>query len=232
MRPFFDASELVIEARFVAWLDVMGTRETMNRSLPKAANFVFKLHIASINARPADLRLYPMNDGVFGVAESIYTIKTWLSRDFEAVNKANTAAKGDQSKVFMVRAAIAFGHVIEGCKLPQKASAELHATPTVRDAIVLGAPVGNAYVGEKETGPFGIHVHESARKDARTGKALWKHGEHMRYWQAGEKPEWVEEAEAGVRDYLNYCRKHSSSLGYPVDDIKKHEGFATAFFAF
>lgn len=46
--PFFDVKALPEKPgdEYVVWLDVMGVRGWMLRSLPVTANFIFKLHIS------------------------------------------------------------------------------------------------------------------------------------------------------------------------------------------
>ena len=64
-RPFFNAGVLPQpKLEYVAWLDVMGVRAIMSRSLPTSASFVFKLHTAVLHAPHQPLRLYPVMDGV------------------------------------------------------------------------------------------------------------------------------------------------------------------------
>jgi len=50
---------------YVAWLDVIGAKGAMLRSLPVAANFVFMLHVTALEdyANFPVLRLYPVMDG-------------------------------------------------------------------------------------------------------------------------------------------------------------------------
>lgn len=62
--PWFNAQHLpaVPTPAYVAWLDVMGAKGAMLRSLPVAANFVFKLHVTALedSTNYPGLRLYPV----------------------------------------------------------------------------------------------------------------------------------------------------------------------------
>ena len=46
--PYFNAQGLTADNCYVAWLDVMGSRTAMVRSIATAANFIFKLHVAAL----------------------------------------------------------------------------------------------------------------------------------------------------------------------------------------
>lgn len=229
--PFFNSEHLNIANRYVAWLDVMGSRSMMTRSLRTVANFVFKLHVASLEAQPNNIVLYPMNDGVFAVGDDFRKIQGWLTDSFKRISLANQQAEGDQTKVFLARAAVAYGPVAEGRLITSDASSVLSKNQLHRDAILVGAPVVNAFLSERYVSPFGIFVHESARTFAPAGKQPWSFGTYMRYW-AGEKPPWVQQITEVIRTYLDHCERHSNELDYPVERIEKHRTMAREFFDF
>ncbi len=53
---------------YVAWVDVMGIQSSMSRSIDISANFIFKLHIAALNAKTAKLNIYPVMDGFYALS--------------------------------------------------------------------------------------------------------------------------------------------------------------------
>ena len=230
--PYFNCENLEAYDCYVAWLDVMGSRSMMTRSLNTAANFIFKLHVASLETPRKEVFLYPMNDGIFAVGSNLITIRDWIGGSYERINQANMSARGDQTKVFLARAGIAYGKVVEGRYLQADASRTL-ADPSnmrIRDSILIGAPVANAYLSEHSTSPFGVLVHESARTFAPENVQPWSYGRFMRYWPPKRKPPWVYEIEDTVVKYLAFCRKHSSELEYAVADIDRHLALAKEFF--
>jgi hypothetical protein len=208
----------------------MGSQSMMTRSLATVANFVFKLHIAALSAPHVNLTLYPMNDGMFAVADRLPDIQRWLTTTFRLVKMANASAKGDFTKIFLTRASIAFGPLVEGRNLNVDASQVLANNQQVRDRILIGAPVVNAYAHERQVSPFGIFVHESARTFAPTGIQPWSIGSYMRYWPQGAKPAWVFRIQNGVKYYLDHCKGHSNELGYSIEDIERHESLSREFF--
>jgi hypothetical protein len=63
MPLFFNAQVLPNPANeYVAWIDVMGVQSAMSRSLNITANFIFKLHVAALQAPHAGLSLYPVEE--------------------------------------------------------------------------------------------------------------------------------------------------------------------------
>lgn len=228
--PFFDAEYLVTEDRYVVWLDVMGTGSLLTRSLKTAANFIFKLHVASLETPHDGIHLYPMNDGVFAVGENLEAIRRWLKGSFLRINLANQAVNSDQTKIFMVRASVAYGPVAEGPKVQDGASDALRDNAAIRDAVLVGAPVVNAYLSERNICPFGIYVHESARTFAPRDTRPWSRGPFMRYWVQAQKPTWVSDIEICITGYLDYCKAHSNEIDYTNESISQHEILTREFF--
>src|SRR4051794_23194589 len=57
---------------YVAWLDLMGAGHIMSTSIPKAANFLVRLHMCveiAIRQSGSSFRTLPINDGIFIISE-------------------------------------------------------------------------------------------------------------------------------------------------------------------
>jgi hypothetical protein len=52
----------------------MGIQGALRRSIKIAANFVYKLHDAALQARIAPLRLYPIMDGFYASSPDVETM--------------------------------------------------------------------------------------------------------------------------------------------------------------
>ncbi|MCW5938358.1 MAG: hypothetical protein KF884_07595 [Fimbriimonadaceae bacterium] len=228
--PYFDANKLNIQNRYVAWLDVMGSRSMMTRSLATSANFIFKLHVAAIRANTKGLSLYPMNDGVYAVGDDIKLIQTWVKEAFRQVVLANAQAKDDMTKVFLARAAVAFGPVADGRTLGNGAAHELNSNAQVKDAVLVGAPVVNAFLHERYASPFGVFVHESARTFAPPNVQPWSYGSYMRYWKPGKHEAWISNLVQVLGEYLGHCADQSRELDYGLDRIREHHALAWEYF--
>lgn len=224
--PYVDASKAKTTNKYVAWIDVMGAGGMMVRSLPNTLNFTLKLQVAALEAKVTDVRLFPMNDGVFATSDSIFPLKDLIARMYERIQLANSKAEGQMSKVFVARAAIAFGPVFDGSTITQDCSATLANDLKYAGGILIGAPVVNAHRSEQSTGPFGVFVHESARI---YGPDRWS-GSLMRYWDTDSPPEWIAELKGLLNSYLDHAMLHPNELDYPADSIAKHRDLAREFF--
>ena len=235
-RPTFDASHLPVPPQqFVLWLDVMGSGKTMARNLLRSANFVFKLHVAALEAKGGNgPRLYPMNDGLYAVAEKYEALVAFAAETFERLSLDLSASGGKAEHLFLCKGAIAFGHVLEGVQVPAKSSKTLSENEAHRNSVLLGGCVSWAYRAEEHAPPFGIYLHESARQGSGKGGVPFTRDPFCRYWtelKPTPKPAWVVGLAKSVTDYLNYCEAHKHELEYPTDRIKAHRELAQEFFA-
>lgn len=220
--PYFDASSLTASSEYVAWVDVMGTQASMSRSIQATANFVFKMHIAALEAVScnARIRLYPVMDGLYASSPDQAVFVEFLRSLLLAVAQTFVTTK-DQRHKFLVRGGLAFGSVYHGAMLPTTSSAKLSAAPQYRDSILLGMPMVQAHLAERTAPPFGIAVDESARGFAPQGSEPF----HTAWWH------WKNENTAAdwnaltpaMAEYFAWCRDRSQPLGYPADRIAAHK---------
>lgn len=159
---------------YAAWIDVMGIQSAMSRSLHISGNFVFKLHVAALQAPRANVRLYPVMDGMYICSSAQADMLDFLRSVLEQV--ADTfITESEPLHRFSVRGALAYGPVIHGNQIPSSASNAFQNNVTHKDGIILGLPVVQAHENEKLAPPFGIFIHESARAFAPAGTAPMKH---------------------------------------------------------
>lgn len=218
--------------KYVAWIDVMGSAGLLVRSLPKAVNHVLRLQSAVIRASKTvngSLTLYPMNDGVFVVSETLDDLKKCIKESYRQV-ALYLATCDSADKLFMARAAIAYGPLFEGHKVTDVVCPDVSRSE-MGNRLLLGAPVANAYAAEKATGPYGVFVHESARLYGNESHS----GALYRYWSVKDQNKeatiiWVNELKSFVYRYLDYCEKRSSELDYRMDKIQEHRQLAKEFF--
>lgn len=218
--PFFDATHLPApENAYVAWLDVMGVRAIMSRSLPITANFVFKLHVATLEARGDNIHLYPVMDGVYVVSSQKSSLCSFLKSVFSRIADVFVSTPEMQHR-FVIRAAIAYGPVAHGRGLGDDASHTLHKNPTYRDSLLLGMPMIQALESEPKAPPFGIYTHETARAFAPAGEEPF----HFTWWH-WFTPEWAELARdlADELDaYFKWCAERSQAIEYESGRIEAH----------
>ncbi len=212
---------------YVAWLDVMGTANQMVRSLPIAANFVFKLHCAvltSYDQLERDdrdcLRLYPVIDGVYITSTSRGPVQNVLVGALQQCVTTFLNAK-EPFHHFIVRAAIAFGPVYHGCDLPLGIANILESHKCIRDAMFIGAPLSQAYREERNAPPFGVAIDESARTFApgedQPFRFVWFD------WYAHTDPQVDRQAVLKKLNwYFDWQTEHCNMTGYELSRIDHH----------
>lgn len=224
--PFFDQSKMAVTAnQFVAWLDVMGTASTLQRSLPQAANFVCKLHSSCLNhLPPSGVTYYPMNDGAYlvgGHREVLETVGAVLN---ETAILFMTEADGLQR--YMIRGALAFGDVVHG----HSAKKGLHRNQPTKEMVgrvLLGNPTAVAHRGEGMASPFGLYVDQSARRMNRLMSPLY------RWWLAPHFKTCVANKTFLVRkieDHIDWCLAHPIQTSYKRDRADEHRVLAREYF--
>jgi len=225
---YVDTTDVHVQKLYVAWIDVMGSGSMMVRSLKNTLNFTLKLQSAAIDSEIANVKLFPMNDGVFAISSSIFNLQNFIVAVYERIYLSNKSAIGlkKMDKVFVARASIAYGPVFDGESVTRECSQILFDNPNFACRILIGPPVINAFRSESYTGPFGIFVHESARL---YGPDTWS-GSLMRYWDDNNPPEWFNELKRQLTQYFDFAAKHPHELDYPADALKRHRDLAKEFF--
>lgn len=228
MPLFFSADHLpppTIE--YVAWVDVMGTQAAMSRSLNITANFIFKLHVAAVQAPQNNVSLYPVMDGFYVASPSQLDMLAFLRSVYQSIAEEFNNTDEPLHR-FIIRGALAFGPCVHGRNVGQAASPALAGITGYRDSILLGLPMVQAHLGESNAPPFGLFVHESARSFAPPGQQPL----HHMWWKWGSagNPGWAALAQQ-LPQHLDWCANRSLPLGYPMDRIAAHKQMVTQYFA-
>lgn len=231
---FFNSAKLGFPTYdYVCWIDVMGTSNQMLRSLPIAANFIFKLQASALEAREekghlGNVRLYPTIDGIYITSKSRWHMRNVINQTMCRCALTFLAEK-DPYHQFLVRGAVAYGPVYHGLDLDPDATYTMAANPQVRDAILLGLPMAQAHQAESEAAPFGISVHSSARGFAPPGEQPF--GFIWIDWFRFCNPRVDPVALLGkMETYFEYQRKHTTVTGYKPDRVEFHSKLAREFF--
>jgi hypothetical protein len=227
--PFFNATHLPTPTQeYVAWIDVMGTQASMQRSIDESANFIFKLHVAALEAPRDGVTLYPVMDGLYASSTSQEKILSFINAVYVSI--ATEFNKETQAKHrFLIRGGLAFGQVIHGNDIPASVSDVLEANPVYRGAILLGMPVVQAHSTESAAPPFGLSIHESARAFAPSGvKPLhvlwWK-------WPPSKKSKVWTSLRTNLEKHFTWCEQRSSAIGYAQERIRVHKQMFQEYFA-
>jgi hypothetical protein len=93
----------------------------MSRSLPITGNFLFKLHVAALEAPRNELILYPVMDGIYVVSAQQRPMREFLEHLMTRTADLFVSTPEMQHR-FLVKGALAYGPVIHGRDVTAQAS--------------------------------------------------------------------------------------------------------------
>lgn len=127
--------------RYVCWVDIMGTKSKMEKSVKTSGVSILKLHGSVIemikrhftDASTSRIRAYPMMDGAYIISETwddliellkltfIESARDYLMEDqYTDIDPQDAEDKRNSQRAF-IRASVAYGKVIEGNTIPREA---------------------------------------------------------------------------------------------------------------
>ena len=227
---FFDQSAMNHPTdQYICWLDVMGSRSVMGRSMGMAANFVMKLHVASLEAqeRHVAVQLFPMVDGVYlctPLLSEMYSLvkEVFVSLAVTFIEEENPLYR------FLVKGGISYGPVVRESDF-LACSDPLLRHPDYCNRILLGIALSQAFDREKEAPPFGLVLDDSVRAFGRIRATGTVSGLFWKWWnwdKTGTEGILVKELRRELGKYYDWCSQHSASIGYKPDRIKEHKELA------
>ena len=211
---------------YVAWLDVMGVQAVMGRSLPVAANYVFKLHAAVNKEHVEEVVLYPVMDGVYIACRSGKRLLPFLARVFSRLAREFVSTERLDHR-FVVRGGLAYGDIIHGSDVPDEASEDLARNARYRDALLLGLPMVQAHLGERNAPPFGIYIDESARTNAPESHSPLHHAWWP--WFARDQIELAGTLGKELEAYYIWCEERAGAIDYKPERIASHRVMASQY---
>lgn len=223
---------------YVAFIDIMGTRTHMKKSVYESANFIFKLHAAIISAwREKNYHgvfVYPVMDGAYITTRNKADMINILLRIYRELAKLFVKEQTAEHQ-YMIRSAIAYGEVIHGHDIPYEASKAFENSLGYKDHILLGRAMIAAYDGEAKAAPFGIYLDESAVRHEKSEDKR-DYGSFYADWK------WYQDDTLQLReiDFVAFKRKIIDSLeamkkpthifSYKPDKAQKHIEMTQSYF--
>lgn len=211
---------------YVAFIDIMGTRTHMKKSVRESANFIFKLHSAIISAwreKPyKNVFVYPVMDGAYITSGNKENMANILLRVYRSLAE-NFLKESNGDYLYLVRGAIAYGEVIHGHNVPYEASKAFEMNLGYKDNILLGSAMITAYDSEKYAAPFGIYIDASACRGRKKGG-----GSFIKDWRwFDDETLKIDKDIPGaisnkIQTYLESMKDERHPLHYPVDRIEEH----------
>lgn len=161
------ADKLKIKDEYVCWIDIMGTRNIMSESIQKATNFILRFHscIVDVKNKHATAQFYPLMDGIFITAPNAETITKIIDEIFQCMALLFIQA-GENDHRFIIKGALAYGQIANGNSIDDSVCPTIaqKQNELYRNTLLIGMPMIQANSSEKTAPPFGIYIHESARK--------------------------------------------------------------------
>lgn len=229
--PYFHADYLGDpREEFVAWIDVMGIQNLMKWSIKSTANFVYKTHIAALEAKKCYDRvvIYPVMDGFYVSCDDLSALEDFIIEVMSSILTMIIYEEYPHFR-FLIRGGISFGEVYHGRDLEEGASDILYCNPQYKNAILLGQPMIDAHIIEKAAPPLGLAVHASLEhifsvsRDA-VSDSLW--------WPWFKKcPNFDQQKTMGAIDeYFDWYAAKPTEALYSKSRISEHRDMANRYF--
>ena len=238
-RPSFNYSEATLhERKYVAWIDIMGSKSTLSISDVKAAIFIGRLHSCILKSRDICAftgNIYPFVDGVYITCADRSDIQKFMKCIFRLMSIVFLFEDYQENK-YMVRGSISFGQVIEGADI-KKCADLFDQNEQYTSGVLFGTPLALSYISEKYAAPFGIWIEDTARHscppDGKTiRRTFWS------WWTyPTEQPEidihcdQIEKLLAEeLHNYFDWCSRNSCRILYGQEAIARHRARAEQYF--
>lgn len=205
---------------FVAWVDLMGCKNLMSGPIRVAAQSIYKLHVAALEASDSSVVLYPLMDGFYITTPQAKRMKEFLRDVFRNLFFDLKNDSGKPGFQYLARGAVAHGEIYHGMNLPDSASSALATHPAYRSNIVIGMPVVNAFLAEAKAPPLGISIHDSCGENF-SGECL---GTWWKWFPEIERTRLRQE----LLLYFQGKRKFPDA-GYPLSKISNHEALVSRY---
>lgn len=209
--------------KFVLWVDIMGIKEKMSRSLAQSSNFIAKFHVAVQRCSHGLGVVFPAMDGAYIIFDTGSDVKKYIGLFFRLITK--NFINDEHKHQFIVRAGLAHGMVYQRddilLALSEPDSQKLSSLP-----LIVGFAVIQAHLAEKDAPPFGIAIHESAREVTEDKKPVFC-GSWYRWTNVTQ---WSQILKHALEDYFKWCREHYLEIGYDIKALERHELSATQYF--
>lgn len=215
--------------RAVAWIDIMGVKNFMWRSMSSCAIFIGKLYESvehAVSKHDANqIRVFRMSDGIYicGVEFPYVRDVVDLAMYQCACDFLNTK---DNHHRFLLRAAIAYGSTIIGEDLKAK-----NPDCSFLDSMIIGAPVAWANEAERRAPPFGVFLHESCRGLTTGGPCI---GWVLNRWWLSSKltcgKTFAQKVGKCVDDYLDWEEQNKIETGLPDGKVEKYHEAVKEYF--
>lgn len=208
-----NTSSLKTKEEYVCWLDMMGTKSNMSESFEKSTNFMLRFHSAvfSVVKGEKDVLSYPVMDGVYITCPNAQAMKKVI---VEIMNKLSSIFMEEPScfHKFVIRGALSYGAIAHGTFVNDKICETL-AGQEYLNYLLFGMPIILAHVSERNAAPYGVFIHESARKIKEF------QGRHVLIYNDETK----EKMHQKLTEYFDWCKKYFNYLEIEPMKIEQYK---------
>ena len=220
----FNNQAIDIGSRYVAWIDVMGSRKAMVNTLRNAMCFVGNLHTAVLKAELGfkdSVEIHSMTDGVYAISESFDKITQFVTCIMRSCARCFLEDTNPQNR-FMIRSGISFGKVALSQDMAKGFQCATSDDKYIRN-VMLGIPFVRAEQAEHKAPPFGVYIDEEVR--TQTDAALKVSWVLHRWWNQEDYNEKTFAAYFGelVLKHLDVLKENPIGMYSP--DVKKLEEY-------
>lgn len=232
LKYLFSAVEQATDIRdyrYVFWLDLMGARNLMKLSLPRAARSVMKIHAAALFAKQKhpELEINPVMDGVYGYVNDRELLETCLTEIMASLANVFVQERVPSSR-FMVRAGVAYGPLIPGSSLAIGAPI-LQQNTRYLGGTAIGMGISHAYEAEGFAAPFGVYIHESARAFAPAANDSYPYRENFwRWFDDNDALTWA--MRRTLLAHFEWLEKNPVAAQYDLEVMRRHRSLAVEYF--
>jgi hypothetical protein len=215
--------------RYVFWLDLMGARNMMKLSLPRAARSVMKIHAAALltKQRHNQLDVHPVMDGVYGFVKERGLLEVCIAEILSALASVFVQERISSSR-FMVRAGVAFGPLDPGDSLAEGATI-LRQNRRYLGGTAIGMAISHAYEAEGCAPPFGVYIHESARAFAPRSSGSYPYRVNLwRWFDDNDALTWA--TRRTLCAHFDWIEKNPASSQYDPEALRRHKNLAYEYF--
>ncbi|WP_254272953.1 hypothetical protein [Haloarcula marina] len=213
-----------VTEEYVCWLDLMGIKGAMSRSIETSAIDILNLHVAvdeTIDRN--EITHYPVMDGVYLTSESKEDMQQLLIGVFSKLAKDNIENR-DREYTYIPRGALSYGPIIHGENISDEANESFMTSSDYADTLLIGLPMIQAIESESKAPPFGIFIDQSARAFAPDGEDPIERRWYEWYRYLDDEIE--ELLYNTLEDYYEWCESNAHRVQYPKEDIKRHRTMA------
>lgn len=231
MSAYFNADKMPNPRKeYVCFIDIMGIQSKMSHSTKQSSNFIFKLHGTLLEAWRSrgysTISVYPIMDGAYITSTKKDDILNLLTATY---NSLSTALSKEYNYRFwyMVRASIAYGDVIHGRDIPYDACLEFSSRVGYKEQLLISPAMIEAYVGERDAAPMGIHICASASSRRNGIDASWKWYSNTNIKTDQQN---LADFKGKLQEYFAWLNENSDESEYPAESRQRHSDAAYNYF--